>query len=410
MQAETTTSHQNGYRWVIIGLVFLVTLINIIDRLTISVLGPTIVSSLHLSNFQFGGLATCFLAAYSLSQAISGKIYDRVGSRRGFSLSVSVWSVAAMLHGLAGSMLTLGSLRFVLGLGAAGNWPGAAKVVGEWFSASERAFAMAIFNSGAALGSVVGIPLIAGLQLAFGWQATFAITGALGFGWLALWLWLYREPGEKGSATGLAKTPVAAQPYSLLLADRRTWALIIARFFTDPVWWLYITWLPLYLFQVYHFDLKKIGTFGWMPYVAADAGSLMGGWFSGFLIRRGWRSGPARRFVIIVSALMMGSGFLAAYTTTAASALVVISVVLFGFQAWINNVQVLPSDCFEQRNVGSVAGLGGLGAGVGSILFVASTGWVADHLSYTPILVAAGAIPLIGTTVLLILTNNLSYD
>ena len=402
----------SGYRWVVIGLVFLVTLINIIDRLTISVLGPTIVKSLHLSNFQFGGLATCFLAAYALSQALSGKLYDRVGIKRGFSLSVSVWSVAAMLHGLAGSILALGSLRFVLGLGAAGNWPGAAKVVGEWFPAPERAFAMAIFNSGAALGSVVGIPLIAGLQLAFGWQATFAITGALGFGWLVLWLWLYREP-EGGVGAAVPRAPSAradAQPYRILLSDRRTWALILARFFTDPVWWLYITWLPLYLFQVYHFDLKQIGTFGWMPYVAADAGSLAGGWLSGHLIRRGWKAGPARRAVIVGSALMMGTGFIAAYTTSATGALAVISVVLFGFQAWINNVQVLPSDCYEQRNVGSVAGLGGLGAGVGSILFVVSTGWVADHVSYGPILVAAGAIPLIGTFLLLMLTNNLSYD
>ena len=400
-----------GLRWWIAGLIFLATLINFVNRLTISVLAPVITEQLHLSNLQFAGITNAFLVAYTLSQALSGRLYDRVGNRRGFSISIVVWSTASMLHALATGLFSLECFRFLLGLGEAGNWPGAAKVIAEWFPVRQRAFGMAIFNSGTSIGSVVAPPLIIGLNLRYGWQATFLAVGSLGFVWLGLWLWFYYSPAEHPRITPAelaligagrdAKGPVLG--WGALLRYRQTWAIVLARFFCDPVWWLYITWLPLYLYKVHGFSLKEIGMFAWAPYVAADAGSLFGGWMSGHLISRGWSVDRARKSVILMGTLCMCCGLGAAAANTAWAALMAIGVVLFGFQAWINNVQTLPSDYFAENAVGSVAGMGGMGAGIGAILFTLFTGFVVDHFSYTPVLIAAGLLPILGTTVLLVL-------
>ena len=401
----------SGLRWWIAGLIFLATLINFVNRLTISVLAPVITEQLHLSNLQFAGITNAFLIAYTLSQALSGRIYDRVGNRRGFTLSIVIWSLASMAHALATGLFSLQCFRFLLGIGEAGNWPGAAKVIAEWFPVRQRAFGMAIFNSGTSIGSVVAPPLIIGLNLRYGWQATFVAVGSLGFVWLGLWLWFYYSPAEHPRITAEeleligagreAKGP--ALGWGSLLRYRQTWAIVLARFFCDPVWWLYITWLPLYLYKVHGFSLKEIGMFAWAPYVAADAGSLFGGWMSGHLISRGWSVDRARKSVILLGTACMCCGLGAAAAHTAWAALVAIGVVLFGFQAWINNVQTLPSDYFAENAVGSVAGMGGMGAGIGAILFTLFTGFVVDHFSYTPVLIAAGLLPVLGTTVLLLL-------
>jgi MFS transporter, ACS family, hexuronate transporter len=413
-----TTFKVPQLRWVIIGLVFLATLINYIDRLTVSVLAPVITADLHLSNLQYASLGTWFLLAYTISQGLSGRIYDRIGTRRGFALSITVWSVAAMLHAMARGLGSLSVFRFLLGLGEAGNWPGAAKTVAEWFPVRERAFGMAIFNSGAALGSVIAPPLIVWLQLVYGWQATFLITGTLGFLWLALWLAVYQTPAKHRWLSKQehqlirdgqveASERKAAPSWRELLRYRQVWALVLGRLLVDPVWWLYITWLPLFLNRVHGFDLKKIGLFAWVPYVAADAGSLLGGFTSGWLIKRGWSVNAARRATIIFAALLMPAGILAARTPDPMLALALIAVVLFGFQFWINNVQTLPSDFFPDSTVASVAGLGGVGAGIGSMLFTLGTGWVVDHFSYTPVLTAAGLLAPLGTLVLLGLAGTI---
>lgn len=406
----------SGLRWVIIGLVFFATLINYIDRLTISVLAPLITKDLNLSNTEFGGIATWFLFAYTISQTLSGKLYDRIGIKKGFTVSIIVWSLAAMAHAFATGLRSLSAFRFVLGLGEAGNWPGAAKTVAEWFPARQRAFGMAIFNSGAALGSVVAPPVIVALTAYFGhWQETFIVTGALGFIWLILWRLIYDTPERhkwlskreydliREDETGKEHQVVPeekAPGWFRLLTYRQTWAIVLARFLVDPIWWLYITWLPLFLHQVHGFDLKQIGLFAWVPYVAADAGSLFGGWLSGFLISRGWTVNAARKAVIGLGACLMPAGILAAFTPDSMTALALIGVVLFGFQVWINNVQTLPSDFYSSKAVGSVAGLGGTGAGIGSMIFIFTTGWVVDHFSYTPILITAGILAPVGTLVL----------
>jgi ACS family hexuronate transporter-like MFS transporter len=412
-----TRTGVRGLRWWIIGLIFLATLINFLDRLTISVLAPVITTQLGLNNLQFASITTWFLVAYTASQGLSGKLYDRIGTRRGFTLSILVWSIAASAHAFARGLASLSFFRFVLGLGEAGNWPGAAKVIAEWFPARERGFAMGIFNSGVCVGSIVAPPLIVWLQLQFGWQTVFLVTGGLGFIWLALWLKFYETPRKHRAIT--------AEEYALIQQDRvpapegvvirwrrlfkyrQVWAIVLARFLTDPVWWLYLTWLPLYLYNVRGFSLKQIGLFAWLPYVAADAGSLLGGWTSGYLIGRGWSANKARKTVIATGALLMLAGIPAALAGNAITALVFISIVTFGFQSWINNVQTIPSDLVPAEAVASVAGLGGVGAGIGAILFTLCTGWVVDHFSYTPILIVAGVLPILGTIILFALGGSI---
>lgn len=417
-----TTFQVRHLRWWMVALVFLATLINYLDRLTISVLAPVITADLGLSNLEYASLGTWFLLAYTISQGLSGRLYDRVGTRRGFTFSIILWSTAAMAHALVRSLSGLSVVRFLLGFGEAGNWPGAAKVVAEWFPIRERALGMAIFNSGAAIGSIIAPPLIVWLQLRYGWQATFLITGTSGFLWLALWLVCYRTPAQHrwltekeralisaGQQDDAAQTDErAAKPgWGELLRYRQVWGLVLARLLVDPVWWLYITWLPLFLHKVHGFDLKQIGLFAWVPYVAADAGSLLGGFTSGWLIKRGWSVHAARRATIGLAALLMPAGILAARTHDPLLALALIGLVLFGFQFWINNVQTLPGDFFADHTVASVAGLGGVGAGVGSMIFILMTGWIADHFSYTPVLTAAGLLPLLGTAVLFVLTGTI---
>lgn len=405
-----------GLRWWIIGLVFLATLINFIDRLTVSILGPVIMSQLQLTNVQFGSITTWFLVAYTASQGVSGKLYDRIGSKRGFSISILVWSVAASAHAFARGLTDLRMLRVVLGAGEAGNWPGAAKVIAEWFPVRERAFAMGIFNSGVAIGNIVAFPLVTWLQLQFGWKTTFLVTGGLGFVWLLLWWSNYetpeRHPALASDEYALIKEGRTAEPERMgwrrLLEYRQTWAIVLARLFTDPVWWLYITWLPVYLHNVRGFDLKEIGMFGWLPYVTADAGSLSGGYASGRLISLGWSVDRARKTVIAGAALFMLAGIPAALTGDRMVALACIACVTFGFQAWINNVQTIPSDVFPAGAVASVAGLGGVGAGVGAIVFTMTTGYVVDHYSYTPILLTAAVLPVIGTAVLFIVGGRMA--
>src|ERR1044071_1876698 len=241
-----------GLRWWIVSLIFLATLINYIDRLTVSVLAPVITRELGLSNTEFAGAITWFLLAYTISQGGSGKLYDRSGTRAGFTFSIIVWSAAAAGHAFARGLTSLSALRFVLGFGEAGNWPGAAKAVAEWFPVRQRALGMAIFNSGAALGSVVAPPLIVWLQVNYDWQTTFLATGALGFVWLALWLLFYRTPDRHRWLTDEERALIREAPerskeevgsgvaprWRDLLRHRQVWAIVVARFLTDPVWWL----------------------------------------------------------------------------------------------------------------------------------------------------------------------------
>ena len=294
-----------GLRWWIGALLFLATLISYIDRLTLSVLAPLICRDLGLSNLEYAGIGTWFLLTYSFGQTFFGKLQDRIGTRFGLALAMCIWSIAEIAHAAARALASLSFVRAVLGLGEGGHWPAAIKSVAEWFPAQERAFAMGIVNTGATLGSALAPPLIVWLQFRFGWQMTFVATGLLGFIWLALWLVVYRLPAEhKWIASGELNHILAGQrepqtaapqvPWTKLLKMPEVQGIVLARFFGDPVWWLYLIWLPLYLHDARGFSLKSIGLSAWIPYVAADTGALLGGWTSGYLVRRGWQAHRAR--------------------------------------------------------------------------------------------------------------------
>ncbi len=406
-----------GLRWWIGALLFLATLISYIDRLTLSVLAPLICRDLGLSNLEYAGIGTWFLLTYSFGQTFFGKLQDRIGTRFGLALAMCIWSIAEIAHAVARSLASLSFVRAALGLGEGGHWPAAIKSVAEWFPAQERAFAMGIVNTGATLGSALAPPLIVWLQFRFGWQMTFVATGLLGFVWLALWLVVYRlptehkwiAPRELSHILAGQREPQAAAPripWTKLLKMPEVQGIVVARFFGDPVWWLYLIWLPLYLHDARGFSLKSIGLSAWIPYVAADTGALLGGWTSGYLVRLGWQAHRARGAAIVFAALLAPVGMLVGRVSSPVSAMALISVVLFAFQFWVNNVQTLPSDLFSSSLVASISGLAGTGAGVGAMIFTFSTGWVVDHLGYAPVLVASGLLVPIGTILLFLLLRR----
>jgi len=408
-------------RWIIIGLIFLATVINYIDRQTLSVLKTAVSRDLGLSNADYAAIQNSFLLLYGVSQMISGRLYDRIGSRLGFVFSLVVWSVAAIAHAFARTAAQFQLFRGVLGFGEAGNWPGAAKVVGEWFPIRERALGMGIFNAGASLGGALSPPIIAWLALAYGWRSTFIVTGLLGFGWLLLWLLIFAVPDrhpwltEKERAYILSDRPAGAGPeidwrpgWGTLLGYRQTWAIVIGRFITDPIWWLYIFWMPSYFQEARGFSLQQIGWSAWLPFLCAGIGAVAGGWASGFLIQRGWTVDRARKTVMAVGALLMPAGILAIRVENPYSALLLMGLVLFGFQVWINNLQTLPSDFFPRSAVGSVFGLGGTAAAIASLLYNWGTGRVVDAWGYTPVFVVAGILGPLGLMATLLLAGRIS--
>jgi ACS family hexuronate transporter-like MFS transporter len=408
----------SGLRWWVLALIFLVTCINYIDRSSIGLLVTHFGPEIGITGMQYGLIGALLLFAYTLSQSISGRLYDRYGARLGFTVSIIVWCVAAMAHSAITGFTSFAACSFFLGLGEAGNWPGAAKVVAEWFPQKERAIGMAVFNGGASMGGVIAPLLVGGLlDPLFGWRISFLIVGALGFVWLAAWLAVYRPLSQHPRVSTkereyiLEGQPAIVQgpalPLASLLTLRQTWGILLARFLVDPIWWLYMLWLPTYLKEVRHFSLKDIGASAWAPYLAAAIGSLFGGWLAGQLISRGLSVNAARKTVIGIAACLMPFGILAAHAQSAYSALACISVVLFGFQMWISNVQTLPSDLFANSAVGSVAGMGGTAAGISSLIFNLCTASLVLHFGYSAVLTIAGVLAPIGALVLFLLIGNI---
>ena len=382
-----------GLRWWIVGLVALATTVNYIDRSALAIMWPQISEDLGLSKDDYATIAVFFTAAYAVSQSLSGRLYDRIGTRLGFIVSIAVWSVAAALHGLARGVPSFIAFRVLLGLGEAGNWPGAVKSNAEWFPVQERAFAQGIFNSGASIGSIISPILIAILYVQIGWQLTFFVLGAVGVLWIVPWVVINRTgPDTHPWMTEAERTHLREGQPSLseesgpppsvftLLATRQTWAVLASRFFLDPIWWLFVFWLPIYLSDRFGFDIKQIGTFAWMPYVGAAVGSLFGGGAAAVLIRKGFSVQGARRMTICLGgAVMLPSLILSAFASQPIVAIGLITLVLFGFQTAISNIQTLPSDLFTGPSVGTVAGMGGTTAAAGVVL----TTWIVPRLTET---------------------------
>lgn len=392
-----------GIRWVIVGMICMLTVINYIDRQTLSVLAPTIRETFGMSNVSYARVVTMFLFGYTLSQAVSGRVLDRIGTRRGFMLFVGIWTIASMLHAAAGSVVAFGIFRFILGVGEAGNWPGAAKAVAEWFPVRERAFAMAIFNNGSTIGAVVAPPIIAYVAITYGWRYAFFIGAGLSAILMVVWFVFYHTPDEHPKLSPAEREYIRAgqavgddehgrrRPWLSLFRYRQVWAVIAARFFTDPIWWFLISWLPAYLKSERGFTLELIGLLAWIPFLFADIGTLTGGAVSSVLIRRGWSVDAARKVVMIASMALVPAGVIMIVGTRSnVIALTAISMIAFGFQSWIANVHTIPSDCFPKQDVGSVFGIGGTAAGIASMLFTMLVGYLVDHFSYTPVYVIVG--------------------
>ncbi len=392
----------SGLRWYIAVLLFLSTVICYIDRLTVSTLKPVICEDLSLTNQQYAAIMNWFLVSYMVFQTIFGGWYDKWGTKKTFSFAIIIWSLSAVFHSFAKGVRGFSVYRFFLGVGEGGNWPGTIKAIAEWFPARERAFGLSIVNAGSALGTVVAVPLITWLQLSYGWKTTFVVTGAFGFIWLLLWLLIYNDPQKHKRITNAEQILIQEKEelkgdrngkrasWGELLKKKQVWGIILARFFGDPVWWLFLLWLPSYLYDVRGFNIKDIGMFAWFPFLLAGVGSLSGGWLSGFLISKGKSVNFSRKTAILIPTFLMPLGILANYLPDVYSALVAISLVLFGFQFWVNNIQTLPSDYFTSREVGRITGMAQTGAVLGTLAFNTLIGWLVDNISYSPALVIGG--------------------
>ena len=370
-----------GLRWWIVSLVALATTINYIDRGALAIMWPEISKDLGMTKEDYSNIAIMFTIAYAISQTVSGKVYDWIGTRMGFVMSIVIWSFSVGLHAVARGMASFSLFRFFLGLGEAGNWPGATKSNAEWFPVKERALAQGIFNSGASIGSIISPPLIAILYLWVGWKLTFVLLGALGFLWVIPWLiinkalpkthpWITEEERELILSDQKSEESDEKAPSWLeIMKQKESWSVLVSRFFLDPIWWLFVFWLPIYLADKFGFNIKEIGMFAWVPYVGAATGAIFGGWIAGLWMKKGWSVNKARKSAIVLGgAIMLPALIFTSMASTPLMAVLLIALILFGFQTAIGNIQTLPSDFFSGKSVGSLAGFGGTTAAIGVVL------------------------------------------
>jgi ACS family hexuronate transporter-like MFS transporter len=372
-------------RWRIAILVSLAIAISYLDRQALPVAVTAIARDIPISNQRFSALQSAFLLSYAFMYLGGGRLVDALGTRIGFAVIMTFWSLANASHALATSFAMLMGSRFLLGMGEGGGFPAATRAVAEWFTPKERATAMGIINAGTAVGAVVAPPLIAVVLSYSGWRWIFVVTGGLGLLWAWWWIASYAppenhpEPGVRepfASASQSRSTP--AIPWFDLLRVRESWGLISAKFLSDAAWYFYLFWLPKYLYDARGFDVKAVGTFAWIPYAAAGVGCLLGGWFSSYLVRRQFSLNVARKLALGLSAAVMPS-ILLVPRLPVAWALAIFSLAYFGQQSWSTLVMVLPTDLFPASVVGSVAGLVGFGGAMGGIAFGQLVGYLLDH-------------------------------
>ena len=392
-------------KWVLAAMLFLATTLNYADRLTLSVVSPEIRRDFGMNEQDYSQVVTIFLAAYAIMYAGSGYVVDRLGTRYGFAVFIGIWSIGQMLHGLTVGKWSLAACRFLLGLGEPGNWPAAAKAVAEWFPPNQRALGIGIFNAGSSFGSMLAPPVVAFLTLRYGWRFAFVLTGTVGFLWLTAWLLLYwpphknrwLRPQEYAEIKGRVKPPEETAPAAVARLDwrkvismRECWTLILARFFTDPVIYFVIFWLPEYLRRERGFDLAMVGRYAWVPFLFGDIGYVSGGWLSGRLMRAGWPLPQARKFVMLLGAVVMPAAIFAPLVPEVWMAIAATCCMTFGHAFWVSNIQALPIDLFGGREVGTATGFSGMGGAVGGMLANMGTGWVVSRFTYSPIFLIAG--------------------
>lgn len=384
---------KTNYRWTVVVLLFFATTINYLDRQVIGLLKPTLEKQFDWSEKDYSDIVMAFQAAYALGLLVFGAFIDRLGTKLGYSLSLIIWSIAAMAHAVVKGTLGFGAVRAVLGAGESGNFPAAIKSVAEWFPKKERALATGIFNSGANIGAVVAPIMVPWILGVYGWQMAFLITGAIGFVWLIFW-WIYYEipsrhkkvnaaeieyinsDAEEEAAESKLSTEKVA--WGRLFGIRQTWAFVVGKFLTDPMWYFFLFWLPSYFSSTFNLDLKKPTLPLILIYTATTVGSIGGGYLSSWFIKKGWPIFKARKTAMFIFALCVVPIFAARYATNIWQAVALISLAAAAHQAWSANIFTSASDIFPKKAVSSVVGIGGMAGSVGGILFPFFIGWILD--------------------------------
>lgn len=381
-------------RWLMIALVFAATVINYLDRQTLSVLAPVLRQEFGLTNVDYSRIVSAFMVAYTIMNGVSGPLIDRIGTRLGYALCVAWWSGASILQAFATGGVSLAATRFLLGMGEAGNWPAGIRVVAEWFPFHERSLASGIFNSGSAVGALVATPLVVFLSLHYGWRAAFVAVGLSGLLWLVAWWALYDTP------PGLPPETEPPLPVVEMLRMRFIRGFLVVKLFFDPVWYFYIFWFPEYLKNGRHMDMAEIGKYGWIPFLVADAGNLAGGWFCGFLLRRGVSVNLAKKGTVALAALCMTSAIPAVFVESVWVSMACISIAMAGYTGANAVLLSIPADVLPRRALASSWGLCSMGSGFGGMVFALVTGWLVDHYSYQPVFLLFGILPLLAAAAL----------
>jgi ACS family hexuronate transporter-like MFS transporter len=418
--AAAASSRAGYFRWTICLLLFLASTINYVDRQVIGLLKPTLQQQFGWSEIDYADIIFAFQLAYAIGFVFAGRVIDRVGTRLGFALALAIWSAAAIAHAFApvvgptvagllgvigltytGSVAGFMAVRFALGIGESGNFPAAIKTVAEWFPKRERALATGIFNSGTNVGALMTPLIVPWITRQYGWTWAFVATGALGLLWLAAWLPLYRAPsrhpkvgdGELALIQSDPPDPPVEIPWLSLIGHRQAWAVAVAKFGTDPIWWLYLFWIPDFLHRRYGIDLQSMALPLIVIYLIADVGSIGGGWLSSSLLKRGWNANRARKTAMLTCALAVTPIALAANVRAEWLAVLLVGIAAAAHQGWSANVYTLASDMFPRQAVGSVIGFAGMAGAVGGMLIAKITGYVLQATgSYVPVfLIAASA-------------------
>jgi ACS family hexuronate transporter-like MFS transporter len=408
----------SNLRWWIGGLLFASTVINYLDRQTLSVLGPYLKNEYHWNNQQFALIVIAFRVAYSIGQTVAGRLIDRFGTRKGLTITVIWYSIAAILTSLAVGLRSFAFFRFLLGAGESANWPAATKAVSEWFPKRERGWAVALFDSGSSIGGALAPLLVVGLYKYFGgWRPAFVITGALGFLWLGAWRVLYHPPESHprisdeerrmimNDRAETVPDHIGSLTWRDLIRLPQTWAVIAARTMTDPVWFFITDWFAIYLVTKGINPEQGLLAF-WIPFVAADLGNFFGGGVSSWLIKRGWPVLQARKAVVVFGGLGMTLLIPTIFTSSLIALAGLFAISTFAYASFSTMALVLPSDLYRSESVATVSGMSGTGAGVGTIISTYLIGYVADHYSFEPILITASLIPFFGMLIVLFLIRR----
>jgi MFS transporter, ACS family, hexuronate transporter len=392
--------HPGRFRWVICSLLFAATALNYIDRQIIGILEPQLAQQLHWSETDYGNIIFWFQLAYAVGYVTFGKLIDRMGARLGYALAVGIWTVAHVAHAWASSLTDFMVARFAIGLGESGNFPAGLKAVAEWFPKQERALATGIFNAGANIGAIVTPLIVPAITLHLGWRAAFLITGSFTVLWLVAWLAIYRPPQQhhrlRSAELALIESDPPDRPEPIpwlsLLKTRETWAYATAKFLIDPIWWLWLFWLPDFFVKRHHLDLKTFGPPLVVVYVVSDIGSVAGGWMSSRLLRAGLTLNAARKGTMLLCAVLVLPVVAASYVDSLWAAVAIVALATAAHQAFSCNLFTFPSDVFPRHAVGSLVGIGGTAGAIGGMLLAKYAGWVLDRIgSFTPIFVLAAS-------------------